>query len=159
MKNFVYLIAFVFLAISCHPNDTNATQDQPDATTYDSVLAAKLEADQYGMDVYVMAFLKRGPNAPRDSAHSAELQKAHMENIRRMAEAGKLVLAGPFIDGGELRGIYVFDVSTVEEAEMLTQTDPAIQYGSLIMELKPWYGSASLKQVNDLHTRIAKINP
>ena len=47
------------------------------------------------------------------------------------------MLAGPFADDGVLRGIYVFDVATVAEAEALTKTDPAIQAGQLVMELHP----------------------
>jgi uncharacterized protein YciI len=79
-----------------------------------------------------------------------------MENIERMAKEGKLVVAGPFMDEGELRGIYVFNVKTVEEARALTSTDPAIKAGRLSMELHPWYGSAALMEVNDLHNRIQK---
>ena len=108
------------------------------------------------MRQYVMAFLKRGSNRDRDSLATANLQKAHMENIGKLAEAGKLVLAGPFFGDGDIRGIYIFDVKTVAEAKALTETDPAIQAGSLIMELHPWYGSAALMKINELHERVAK---
>ena len=118
---------------------------------YDSALAHRLGADRIGMKVYVMAFLKRGPNRSQDSVEAARLQAAHMANIDRMAEEGSLVLAGPFMDDGELRGIYVFNVSTVEEARALTATDPAIKAGRLAMELHPWYGSAALMEVNRIH--------
>ena len=40
-----------------------------------------------------MAFLKRGPNPPTDSAEQISLQRAHMDNIGRLADEGKLVLA------------------------------------------------------------------
>jgi uncharacterized protein YciI len=123
---------------------------------YDSVAAQKYGADEYGMRTYVMAFLKAGPNRDRSPEESAALQKAHLENITRLAEAGKLSLAGPFLDGGALRGIYIFNVETIEEAEALTKTDPAIQAGSLIMELKPWYGSAALMSVNEIHGTLSK---
>jgi uncharacterized protein YciI len=83
-------------------------------------------------------------------------QRAHLDNITRLADEGKLVLAGPFLDDGELRGIYVFDVRTVEEARALTETDPSIQAGRLVMELRPWYGSAGLGMLNDWHAAIAK---
>lgn len=159
MRNNWILVGFMVLMMACQPGNQNVASDDGGEMVYDSVLAAELGADDYGMSQYVMAFLKRGPNAPRDSAHGADLQRAHLDNIRKMAEAGKLVLAGPFMDRGDIRGIYVFDVKSVAEAENLTKTDPAIQYGSLVMELKPWYGSAALKKVNDMHTRIAKINP
>lgn len=80
-----------------------------------------------------------------------------MANIGRLAEEGKLVVAGPFFGNDELRGIYIFNVSNIEEAEKLTNTDPAIQAGSLIMELKEWYGSAALMEVNETHQKISKI--
>jgi uncharacterized protein YciI len=126
---------------------------------FDAELAAELGADDYGMRRYVMAFLKAGPNRPSDPDQSAALQRAHMDNIRRLAEDGALVLAGPFLDGGELRGIYVFAVDSVEEAEALTATDPAVQAGSLVMELHPWYGSAALIRVGEMHERVARANP
>lgn len=123
---------------------------------YDQVLATKLGADDYGMRRYVMAFLKAGPNRSHSEQEAAELQRAHLDNIHRLASEGKLALAGPFLDGGELRGIYIFNVSTVEEARELTETDPAIRAGSLEMELHPWYGSAALLEVNEIGLRIAR---
>ena len=47
-------------------------------------------------------------------------------------------------------------MTSIEEARALTATDPAIQVGSLVMELYPWYGSAGLKKVNELHSQLAK---
>ena len=123
---------------------------------YDSLKATKYGADDFGMKIYIMAFLKRGPNRDQDSTTAAELQKAHLKNIMRMAEEGKLVLAGPFLDKEEVRGIYVFDVPTIEEARKLTETDPAIKAGRLGMELRPWYGSAALMEVSELHKSFQK---
>lgn len=111
-------------------------------------------ADSFGMKPYVLAFLKRGPNRNQDSATAAKLQQAHLENIGKMADAGQLVLAGPFMDTGEIRGIYIFNVKTLEEAKKLTETDPAIQAGRLVMELHPWYGSAALIPVNSIHKEL-----
>src|SRR5688572_20988789 len=123
---------------------------------YDASLAAKLKADDLGMRTYVMAFLRAGPNRERPREEAQKLQAAHRANINRLAKEGKLVLAGPFADDGELRGIYIFDVKTVAEAEALTKTDPAIQAGQLVMELHPWYGTAGLMTIPELHTRIEK---
>lgn len=130
--------------------------NQADSLTYDSTLAVQLGADDYGMKKYVMAFLKAGPNRSQDAATAAELQRAHMDNIGRMAKEGKLVLAGPFLDGGELKGIYIFNVETIEEAKALTETDPAIQAGRLVMELHPWYGSAATMMINEWHEKLQK---
>jgi len=123
---------------------------------YDAELARRLKADDLGMRMYVMALLKAGPNRNRPPEEARRLQAAHMANIDRLAAEGKLVLAGPFGDDGVLRGIYIFDVATVAEAEALTKTDPAVQAGQLAMELHPWYGSAALMMVNEVHTRIQK---
>ena len=109
------------------------------------------------MQQYFMAFLKRGPNRSQDSITKVNLQRGHMDNINKLANEGKLVLAGPFFGTDDLRGIYVFDVQSIEEAKQLTETDPAIKAGSLEMELKEWYGSAALMAINDLHKKIAKI--
>ena len=126
---------------------------------YDAALAQKLKADDLGMKMYVMAFLKAGPNRNRSTEEAEKLQRAHLANIDRLAAEGKLVLAGPFGDDGPIRGIFIFDVATVAEAEALTKRDPAIQAGSLAMELHPWYGSAALMAVNELHARIRKPKP
>ena len=123
---------------------------------FNKELALKLKADQYGMSSYVMAFLKRGPNRSQDSLTAANLQIAHLENITKMAEEGTLVLAGPFLDDGDIRGIYIFNVATVEEARKLTESDPAIKAGRLVMELHPWYGSAAIKKINAIHNQLTK---
>lgn len=157
--------SFYFLYSCTNNNNTtnNLTQEEipqganlPTETGYDSLLAQRLGADEYGMRQYVMAFLKVGPNRPEDPKEAQALQKKHLENIGRLAEEGKLVVAGPFLDDGALKGIYIFNVKTVEEAELLTKTDPAIQSGSLVMELHPWYGSAALVDVNTIHNKIKK---
>ena len=166
MKKFLYFL-FSLLIIACQSstNDQATSQDDTQTTVqaqnndeiaFDSTLAQKLEADVNGMSPYVMAFLKKGPNREQDSLKRAELQTAHMNNIQRMADEGKLVLAGPFMDNGDIRGIYIFNVKSIEEAKALTATDPAIQSGSLVMELHPWYGSAAVKMVNEWHQKVAK---
>ncbi|RMF63564.1 MAG: hypothetical protein D6743_10570 [Calditrichaeota bacterium] len=108
------------------------------------------------MHRYVLAFLKAGPNRDQNAEEAERLQRAHLDNINRLADAGKLVVAGPFLDDGDLRGIYIFNVATVEEARELTATDPAIRAGRLVMELHPWYSSAALIQVNEVHKKLAK---
>lgn len=153
------LFGLALLIIACEPKPTSTETSLKVSTeiTFDSIRAAKIGADDYGMHQYVMAFLKNGPNRDRSKEETAKLQAAHMENISRLAEEGKLVLAGPFLNDGDLRGIYIFDVKTEKEAKALVETDPAIQQGSLVMELAPWYGSAALMEVNGIHKSIAKI--
>ena len=56
-----------------------------------------------------------------------------------------------------MRGIYVFNVESIEETEELTKTDPAVKAGSLVMELHPWYVSTAILLLNKHHDKIAKI--
>jgi uncharacterized protein YciI len=160
MRKLLFPLLILVLLIGCESNSVenknpNSTE-QENHSAYDSLLASQLGADDYGMKQYVMAFLKRGPNRDHDSATAAQLQRAHLDNIFRLADEGKLILAGPFSDDGDIRGIYIFDVKTVEEAEALTSTDPAINAGRLVMELHPWYGSAALMKVVEISKKITK---
>lgn len=126
------------------------------STSYDSTYARKLGADFRGMRQYVMVFLKKGPTTIADTAKRNALQRAHLDNIGKLAKEGKLIVAGPFIDNTDLRGIYLFAVDSLEEAQQLANTDPAVIAGTLIMELHPWYGSAALMEVPKIHIKLQK---
>ena len=93
------------------------------------------------MNTVYFGFLKKGPNRKEGDGNNPEiqeLQKAHIQNINRLAETRKLVVAGPFGDDGELRGIFVFRVGSMKEAEELAATDPMIKIDRLRLELHPW---------------------
>ena len=86
-----------------------------------------------------LAFLVRGEKwTPEKTPATEAIQKAHLENINRLAEMKKLVVAGPFGDNGPLRGIFVFRVGSMEEARALSETDPAVKAGRLALILHPW---------------------
>ena len=76
--------------------------------------------------------------------------------LGKLADEGRLVLAGPFGDAEPWRGLYIFNVATVEEAKDLVETDPAVKAGIFEYELAKYYGSAALMQVNEIHSRIQK---
>jgi uncharacterized protein YciI len=93
------------------------------------------------MNNVYFGFLKRGANRKEGDANQPEiqeLQKAHIANINRLADLKKLVVAGPFGDEGELRGIFVFRVNSLQEAQNLAATDPMIKIDRLRIELHPW---------------------
>ncbi|MCB1581685.1 MAG: YciI family protein [Marinicella sp.] len=161
MKYFLFLIIAISAAtaIGVKSKENKVAEDESlkVSENYNAKLAQELGADDYGMKMYVMALLKQGPNRDHSPEEAAKLQKAHMDNIKRMAESGELVLAGPFAKNDQgIQGIYIFDVKTVEEAEALTSSDPAIKAGRLKMELIPWYGSAALLKVTEIGKTIAK---
>jgi uncharacterized protein YciI len=125
---------------------------------FDSELAKRLGADERGMKMYVLCILKTGP---KDGEIQGEERKAifagHFANIGRLADEGKLAVAGPFGKNDKTwRGLYIFNVATIEEAEKLVVLDPAVKAGVFVPELTLWYGSAAMMVVSDTHKRIEK---
>lgn len=144
------LLAFLFMSCSL-------AAQKNEKPVYDSILAKKLGADDYGMKKYVFCILKTGPANITDKAVKDSLFAGHMKNINRLSEEGKLAVAGPFMKNDrQYRGIYIFNVSSIAEAEKLTQTDPAIKAGIFVVELTEWYGSATLMETPELHKKIQK---
>jgi uncharacterized protein YciI len=124
-------------------------------TAADSALAQELHADKNGMKQYVLAILREGPNAKKmDTSVTTPLLRGHAENIGRLADAGKLVFAGPFTDESDMEGIFIFNVATVEEAQKLVATDPGVRSGLFAVEMHPWCGPASLQEVIPIHKRV-----
>lgn len=121
---------------------------------YDAALAKELGADEYGMRSYVMTVLKTGPAEISDAEDRNRIFRGHFANMKRLAEEKKLVLAGPFIEGGEKRGLYIFNVPTIEEAKELVKTDPAVEAGIFVPEFTKYYGTAALMGVNETHLKI-----
>ncbi len=148
MKKWKY--CFAVLLLLC------ASAMAQQAENYDSLLAKKTGADEYGMKQYVMAFLKKGKTEMADKTRVNELLKGHLANISKLADEGKMVLAGPMMDNTGLEGIFIFNVKTVAEAEALSNTDPAVKAGLFSMEFHLWYASAALMEVVPMHKKIQK---
>ncbi len=156
----------LLLTLAVVPCLTGAGADQKagtisEASKYDAVLAKQLGADDYGMKNYVFVILKTGPSdANYKGKERDDIFAAHLANIGRLANEGKLAVAGPFGKNDKgFRGLFIFNVSTVAEAQTLVETDPAIKAGILIADMTPWYGSASLMATPEIHKKIARANP
>ncbi len=86
-----------------------------------------------------------------------------MDNINRLANMNKLVVAGPMEKNDHnYRGIFILNVKTTEEAKELLDTDPTIKNHIFEVELYEWYGSAALpmyieRLMTELPKRIFKI--
>ncbi len=92
------------------------------------------------MKKYFIVFLKKGPNRNQDSATAAKIQEAHLKHLKAMGDAGKMDIAGPFEEDGDIRGICIYNVATLEEAKKLAEEDPAVKSGRLIVEVHAFYG-------------------
>lgn len=96
----------------------------------------------YVMKRYVMVFLMRGDQAETFTEQELEeLQAAHLENINRLAEEGIVAVAGPYGEDTELRGMFILDVGSIEEAKKHVDTDPMIKVGRLRAEYHTWWGA------------------
>jgi uncharacterized protein YciI len=92
------------------------------------------------MKRYYLALLVKGPSWTAEATPEVKrIQEGHMANIRRLADEGKLALAGPFEDAGDLRGLFVLNAASMEEAKALCDTDPAIAAGRLRAEIHAWW--------------------
>ena len=95
------------------------------------------------MTIYYVFLLKKGPTwSPDETPEIAALQDAHIANLRRLGDMGKLVINGPLLDSfavsGEIRGVGALKTESLAEAQELISTDPMVKAGRLIFELHAW---------------------
>lgn len=149
MKNILYTL-LLFCGVTANAQTDNLNP-------YDEKLAKELGADEYGMKPYVFCILKTGSNTTATPDEKKKYFEGHMANINKLAEEGKLVVAGPFMKNDRnYRGIFIFNCATIEEAQKLVETDPAVKAKLFEVELTPWYSSAALMQVGKNHDKVAK---
>lgn len=99
----------------------------------------------YHMKRYYLCIYISGGTRNQDSAAAAEIMKGHLAHINLMSEKGAICMAGPFGDNTEKRGILMFDVATMKEAETWVKKDPAVMAGRLTYEIHPWWGAVGSK--------------
>jgi uncharacterized protein len=93
----------------------------------------------YTMVTRYLGLIVKGPKWTKEKSPAlTQMMEGHMANINAMAATGKLVAAGPVIDDGTLRGIFIFDTATAEEARALADKDPSIASGHFALEIHPW---------------------
>lgn len=147
MKKIMLLLSILFVSSSIAQTES----------TFDEKLAQELGADEYGMKTYVFCLLKSGKNLSATESEQKIAFEGHMENMGKLAKENKLVMAGPFYKNERnYRGIFVFNCSTIEEAEEWVKTDPAVKGNFLEAELTLWYSSAALMKIDEIHDSISK---
>ena len=95
-----------------------------------------------GMKQYWFVMLKKGAKRDQSPEEARQLQAGHMANMQAYATTGKLQIAGPFMDDGDWRGIFILDVPDRAAAEAMCDDDPAVKAGRLQCEIHPWLGLA-----------------
>jgi uncharacterized protein YciI len=148
----LFIVAWALLSIT-------TTFGQKVNVEYDSILAKTLGADHYGMKSYILVMLKTGDKVIENKMQRDSLFNGHLKNINRLAKEGLLVVAGPMGKNDKsYRGIFILNVKTIDEAQALIQSDPAVKADLLKAELYNWYGSAALPEYLKIHRKIEKTS-
>jgi len=66
-----------------------------------------------------------------------DIVKPHLNYLTGLMQQGKLALAGPFQDQGELKGIFIYTVP-MDEAMKLEAEDPMVKNEFFKLEGHPW---------------------
>lgn len=148
------LVLSCLTVFACRNSDQSAAGNE-----YDSALARKLKADSYGMKQYVMCFLEKGKNRNQPKEEAMKIQRGHLANIDRLAMENKILIAGPFLDTGNLRGIFILNTADTTEALKWISEDPAIKSGRLAARMQRWYGSAALQLLKDWYGKVTPKTP
>lgn len=88
---------------------------------------------------YAFVFIRTGTLRQPSQEQAQEAMQGHFANMRKMADRGELLIAGPLGEprsDPDHRGLFVFDVRTAAEGLALANTDPAREMGVFTMD--PW---------------------
>lgn len=99
------------------------------------------------MASYGAVLLVRGPN--RGDPASEEAQKlvaGHLQFLKALGDAGRVGVAGPFLDDGDVRGMVIFRDSDEPSIRKAMDADPAVSAGWLKVEYHPlWMAKGIFK--------------
>lgn len=158
MKN---ILPFLFFVISSYSISQISPENETKNPNFDKSLAQKLGADEYGMKSYFLVILKTGSNKDASKELINESFSGHMENINRLVKEEKLIVAGPISKNEKnYRGIFILNnLKSIEEAQELLLTDPAIKNGLLAYDIYTWFGSAALPEYLPFSDKIWQSKP
>ena len=129
MKKVIFLVAVSACIAATTRNDVALSTTKPATDT----------TPVYEMKQYWLVLLFSGGVRSQDTASAAKIQKAHINNIERLAAQGKIIMAGPMGDNTNLRGIFIMDGKDSTEIASHIKTDSAIVTGRLRFEIHPWW--------------------
>jgi uncharacterized protein YciI len=95
-------------------------------------------AEEPQLVTYYLGLLYKGSARTQAPEEAQKIQTAHLQHLESLYKQGILLIAGPMGDDGDLRGIVVLKVKSLEEAQALVNEDPAVKAGRLRVELHPW---------------------
>ena len=141
-------------AIGCSNSDRSDTDPPADSQGQTSVPPAIEPSERI---TYYVGIITKGEAWTAEPSEAAQAtQTAHLDNIKRLSELGLLSLAGPFHVPGEQpekRGLFFYTVPSMDSANQLVDTDPAVKSGQLAVEILRWRAPASMRYGEPLKMR------
>ena len=145
-------LAFLAAAFAAHAQPAAPTTNP----AYDPSLVKSYGGDDNGMRGYVLVVLKSSTTPVPKGSERDEMFKGHFANINRRADEGKLVMAGPLDGADGWRGMFIFAVTSIDEAKTLVATDPVVIKGEMVPEYHTLYSTAGLMAIPEMHKKLVK---
>ncbi len=122
------IAAFLFAGESrAQDYGANRVQDREDAV--------RVQDGDSDVQVYWVFLTTGKPTAGVPQEEIADMQAAHLQNFGRLAQAGKLLTAGPMKDpDATLRGIVVLQAKDLDELNAMFAQDPYVTQGYMNVE-------------------------
>jgi uncharacterized protein len=72
-----------------------------------------------------------------DASTIAQTRPAHREYLKGLADQGRLVMSGPFVD--DSGGLFVYEADDAPQVENWIRQDPFARHGVFVSwEIRPW---------------------
>lgn len=100
-------------------------------------LAPAGEPEERPQRDYVFVFIRTGPAKDLSPEERAKAFEGHFSNMKRLAEEGELLIAGPFgepLSAPDHRGLFVIDEPTLAGGMAHARTDPTTVAGVFVLQ-------------------------
>lgn len=95
--------------------------------------------EEFLMQQYFMVQLLSGPNDSIPEEQLEDLQSQHLQYLSDMYALGHASLIGPMNEGGDWRGIVIYNTPTLQQADSLARQDPYVKSGALKVKTTGWW--------------------
>jgi uncharacterized protein YciI len=102
---------------------------------------------------YVFVYLVLDHPEKLSQAEMGEAMQGHFDNMSKLADEEKLLIAGPLADpriSEAHRGIFVLSAETIEQGRAIGSTDPAVKAGVFKLEMYTFTTDAPLRKLPQL---------
>lgn len=89
---------------------------------------------------HTLVLLWRGDHRDQPEDEAERIQAAHLGHLVALQLAGHLVVNGPLLGDGDLRGVSIYRTDDTGRVRAWVDEDPAVRSGRLRAEVHPWFG-------------------